>query len=335
MQDIKVLTQELTERLSAASSIGIMSHVEPDGDGFCASIALQHYLRARGIESEIVIDEDSHLQRFDFLMEGVRLRIFNSGLKYGLVIVLDCNSYLRINSRRELVDAAGYSMVIDHHVPENGVIQADFTFVDTTAVSVGAILFRALHHEIISLPSHFRIPIANCIYTTLLNDSNNFVNSNTDAEAFRIAAELTDCGIRPAELYRSYFLNHDAREIRYIGEVLSTIELHDGGRILYMYSTLEMQRRNNLSADAIMNVTRWVQGTRNVEVIMYLREEAPGQYKLSLRSPRLDVNSVAVSYGGGGHRSASGATLSGDLDRLKAELMGKLSQALEEHQADA
>lgn len=334
MKDTSKLKTEILSRLKPGLSVGIMSHVEPDGDGFCASLALQHFLRARSIESEIIIDK-SNLDRYQFLMEGAIIRQFKSGMRYDLMFVLDCSSYIRIGEREELVQTAGHTILIDHHVPENGVIEGDYSFVDTSAASVGAILFRALQSGIEALPEDPRIKIANCLYVTLLNDTNNFINTNTDAEVFRIAADLTECGISPSGLYKSYFLNHDPLELRYIGEVLSTIELYDNDRILYMHSTLAMQHRNDLTADSIMNLTSWVQGVNTVQAIAYMREEKPGLYKLSLRSSTIDVNAIAVAYGGGGHKSASGALISGEIDTLKEDLLARLAGALESRRADA
>ncbi len=328
MKDTQELHDKLLEQLLPGRSVGIMSHIEPDGDGFAASLALQQIFRTWGLASEIVVDPDTHLERFSFLMEGSVVRTHTAGLRYDLLIVLDCNSYSRINAREEVVHNSGHIILIDHHVPENGIIKTDYSFVDTFAVSAGAIVYRALQQEIEALPPETRTAVANCIYVTIINDSNNFINANTRAEVFRIAAELAELGISPSQLYKEYFLNHEALEMRYTGEVLSTIELHNGDRILYMYSTLEMQRRNNLTADSIMNITRWVQGVRDIDIVAYLREEAPGAFKLSLRSSKVDVNAVAASYGGGGHKSASGANLHGNIDTLKTELLGKLELAL-------
>ncbi|MCB5246937.1 MAG: DHH family phosphoesterase [Candidatus Cloacimonetes bacterium] len=335
MKDTQELRNILLANLRPGRSVGIMSHVEPDGDGFAASLALQLLLRAWGLQSDIVTDPGSDLDRFSFLLEDAVVRTFAPGLRYDLLIVLDCNSYSRINARREVVLNSGQIILIDHHVPENGIIKTDFSFVDTAAVSAGAIIYRALSQEIAALPDQIRIAVASCIYVTIINDSNNFINSNTNSEVFRIAAELTDLGISPARLYKQYFLNHAAMEMRYIGEVLSTIELHNNDRILFMHSTLEMQRRNQLTADSIMNITRWVQGVKDIDVVAYLREDKPGEYKLSLRSPFIDVNAVAATYSGGGHRSASGANLHGDLPSLKAELLDKLGRALEQQPTHA
>lgn len=332
MKETSQLSAALRSYLQPGLSIGITSHIEPDGDGFCASIALQAFLRTMNIQSDIVIDE-SNLDRFVFLMQGARLIRFQPELSYDLLFILDCNSLSRLGSRAQLVKSAGHCFVIDHHVPENGIIPADFSYVDTSASSVGAILFRALQHEIEALPPAQRLPICNCLYTSIINDTNNFTNANTDIHVLQIAADLCACGINPSEIYRAFFHNQNPLELRYIGEVLSTIELHHEGRVLFMYSTLDMQRRNQLRADSIMNVTRWVQGVRGVLVICYLREDSSGQFKLSLRSRSIDVNAVAASYGGGGHKSASGAVLNGNASQIKLEILDILKKELDADRA--
>jgi phosphoesterase RecJ-like protein len=57
---------------------------------------------------------------------------------------------------------------------------------------------------------------------------------------------------------------------------------------------------------------------RGVEVACLLYELEDGQIKASLRSrERVDVNAVCRSFGGGGHRLASGAKLDGPLERAQ------------------
>lgn len=328
MIDTQQLKKVLLESIGPDISVGIMSHIEPDGDGFCASVALQRFLLEQDVESEILVDPDSKLERFETLTQDAKIQTFDGSQAYDLLVILDCNSYSRINDRAQAVKNSRKVILVDHHVPENGVIDTDFSFVDTSAVSAGAILFDALKEEIRALHPKARASVASCIYVSIINDTNNFINSNTNAEVFRLSAELADMGISPAQIYKQFFLNHAALEMRFVGEVLSTIELHHDGRVLFMHSTLQMQRQNNLDAESIMNITRWVQGLRDVDIVAYFRENSAEEYKLSLRSPWVDVNAVAASYGGGGHKSASGATLQGSLDSLKTDLLNKLTVAM-------
>lgn len=332
MMKLSELKTQILASLRTANTIGIMSHVNPDGDGFCTSLALQQLLRIWAYDSDIVTDP-GNFSNYEHLMEGARLRLYDPLLSYDLLFTLDCNSLDRVGERASLIDKSRIMILIDHHEVEHRLIKADVSYIDTGFVSAGAIIFRCFQDEITKLDEALRLPVLNCLYTTILNDTNNFANANTNAEVFRAVADMAALGINPSRLYKQYFLNQSAEEMRYTGEVLSTIELHLNRRLLMMHSTLQMLNSNHLDADAVMNITRWVQGVKGIDAIVYLREEEPGLYKLSLRSVNLDVNKIANLYGGGGHRSASGAHVKGSLDSIKHDLISLFDSALKDYDA--
>lgn len=315
--------------LNNATRIAITTHVNPDGDGFCAALALQYFLRSRHQASSIIIDPHTDLSRYQFLIAGSNIEDYQPRQqKLDLLIVLDCNSIDRLGERAALIDSAASTIVIDHHLGERHPIPAKLSFIDPAYASVGAILFDFLAVDISALAPESRIQFANCIYITILNDTNNFINANTDATTFRIAAQLHDLGINPHQLYQQFFLNHTPEEMRYVGQTLATIRLHLNRQVLMMHSSLSMSQENGIDPESVMSVTRWVQGVAGVAVIAYLCETAFETYKISLRSSRVDVNKIAIKYGGGGHRSASGCTMHGTLETIAAQLLADLEAAL-------
>jgi phosphoesterase RecJ-like protein len=333
----------LPDLLVAADSITITTHLNPDGDGYCAALALQRIIAKLGKPSTIWMDNDS-LERFDFLFDPAIslsesravVRTFSSEvpdqeLSSDLLFILDCNSFNRVGARRALVDNAKRTVLLDHHILENHPIQADYSIIDPTYVSVGAIIFELFKELVSSLADPDRIFICNCLYSTILNDTNNYANANTNAAVFRFASELSELGIKANVLHKEFFLNHSAEEMRYVGQTLATIQLHLSRRILTMYSTLEMSRVNNIDPESVMNITRWVQGVSGTDAIIYFREEAESCYKLSLRSVHLDVNTIAVKYGGGGHRQASGCTMEGSLNDVMATILADFRIAILEY----
>ncbi|MDP2173320.1 MAG: DHH family phosphoesterase [Candidatus Cloacimonadaceae bacterium] len=333
MINIADLRDAILSQLKPELKIAIMSHVNPDGDGFCASLALQRLIARLGFESMIVIDE-GNLDRFSFLMKDCSIEKYRQSMVFDLLFVLDCNSRNRLGERYSLVKAANTTVLIDHHEQEDGTIPVEITFIDQSYVSVGAILFDLFESDIRGLEDEDRIHIGNCLYATILNDTNNFTNANVNPSVFRIAGEINSLGIAPHALYKDYFLNQSAYEMRYVGEVLSTIELHHKDRILYMHSSIKMLEHNDLDSEAVMNITRWVQGVKGLDVIVYFREEETDHYKLSLRSLKLDVNKIAVSFGGGGHKNAAGCQVKGSLDEVKTLIKKILVSALNEYYAN-
>jgi len=327
------LKRQLLGLLEDEAPIGLISHINPDGDGFCACLFLAKWLALQGKDSVIITDGDD-LERFAHLLGDAQILSYHDSMSYSSLVVMDCNSMARLGKRGELVAQARKVLLIDHHEVEHGLIPAHYSFIDQSYVCVGAILFVALEQELKLLPEPSRQYLAACLYTTILNDTNNFTNGNTSPDVLDLAARISALGIKPHQLYRAYFQNQSYREMRYTGEVLSTIEVHHGGRVLLLWSSLDMAQRNGINPGDVLNVTRWVQGVKGIDAIIFIREEDPGLFKLSFRSMKVDVNRFAARYGGGGHRNASGCHLDGALEQIKATVLEDMGLALREADGD-
>jgi phosphoesterase RecJ-like protein len=67
-----------------------------------------------------------------------------------------------------------------------------------------------------------------------------------------------------------------------------------------------------------------------VEAVAFLKETAPGVYRVSLRSKGdINVARVAEAFGGGGHRNAAGCTLRGGWDEAERAVVLPLIEAVE------
>ncbi|MDZ4122077.1 MAG: DHH family phosphoesterase [Candidatus Cloacimonadaceae bacterium] len=326
-----------------AKSVGIMSHINPDGDGFCASLALSHILHKHSIESRIVVDEPV-FTKFDYLMSAIMdssgklprentIVGFRPEMRFDLLIILDCNSYSRLGDRATLLEYAQQVILLDHHESEGSTISAGVSYIDTTHVSTGVILFQIFGDEIALFEPADRKYIADCLYTTILNDTNNFSNANTNPESYEVSATLCAWGMKPKDMYDAFFQSFTPDEMRYLGNVLSTIETLRDGRILFMHSSLDMLHRNNLETDNLQNTTRWVQGVKGLDAIIYAREEQPGSFRISLRSLKLNVNNIAASFGGGGHKNASGCGIMGTFSEVRQMILEAVSKSLDEFDA--
>ena len=105
--------------------------------------------------------------------------------------------------------------------------------------------------------------------------------------------------------------------MRFVGEVLATIDTRENGKILFITSTVEMLKRNNLNQDENSKITRFVKGTKGVLCTIFLQEVNKNRYRISLRSNHINVNKIAVKFGGGGHMKASGCEMRDELSKLK------------------
>lgn len=316
----------LDDSIKKYPSIGIVTHKNPDGDGFCASLVLRELLVNKGIKADIVLEEPARAV-YDFLQGSERTIVFSEHLRYDFLIILDCHEEERIGICVPLIPTAKKIIAIDHHL-EHGLIPDTDTYIDTKTVSVGAILFKMYKDEIDSLPAESSNYIAKALYITILNDTDNFLNANVDAETFSICSSLMKYKIKPGQLTELFLLSKPANEMRFVGEVLSTIQTYDDGQILFIDSTIDMLRRNNLGPEANTKLTRWVKGTKNVKVTVCFQEVSSTRYRMSLRSNYINVNKIAVKYGGGGHEKASGCEIKDNLDDVKKIILDEIREQL-------
>ncbi len=67
-----------------------------------------------------------------------------------------------------------------------------------------------------------------------------------------------------------------------------------------------------------------------IRVAIFCLESSKSRVKISLRSDgSVAINQIAQAYDGGGHPSAAGAIVSGQLDEVMAELVEKAKDLLE------
>ncbi len=309
---------ELYERISRPVKAAIITHVNPDGDGFAAALALQEIMLARDTEADIVLEEPISDQ-YDFLSGKERSIVFDKKLNYDLVIVLDCHEKKRLGVCADLLYQDQYIFVLDHHEEQES-IPCHAKLINPEYVSVGTMIYEMFRLDILKMNAESRRYIARAIYTTILNDTDNYLNANVDKKTFIIAAELMDWGMKPGKIVESFLMRKSLSKVKLVGEVLAGIDTRFDDKILFMVSTRSMLEANGLDQRANDKMTGWIKGTEGVEVIVFLQEDSDQHYKISLRSNVINVNKIAVKHGGGGHIKASGCSMSGSLDTIKEQL---------------
>jgi len=308
-------TRELLLESVKQGKTAILTHKNPDGDGFCAALMLQEILHNFGCQADIVLEKEI-LPIYDYLEGHQRSREYYDHMMYRNIIILDCHEKTRIGKCAPLLFTAKNVIAIDHHIKQDTIGKAH-TYIDTNEVSTGSILFRMFENDIKTLPAESQLYVANTVYTTILNDTDNFINANTDAETFRICSELIKYGLVPGDITEKFLYNKSPEYMRFVGEILASIDTWENGKILFITSTIDMLKRNKLGQDENSKITRFVKGTKGVLCTIFLQEVNKDRYRISLRSNHINVNKIAVKFGGGGHIKASGCEMRDNEANLK------------------
>lgn len=321
------LRSVLIEHIKSSESIGIVVHKNPDGDALASALALQEICaEIYGQQTDIILEEAAPAI-FHFMETDSRTSIYHDRLSYSLIIILDCHELSRIGLCRPLADKADRIIAIDHH--EKGeLIENSYNFIDTDMASVGVILYQIFADEMPNLPKKSAKYVANMFYASILNDTDNFINSNVDARTYQIPSELMNYGLEPDYVAQMMFMNRSVSYYRFVGEVLKNVETYQNDSILLLVSSLEMLKRYRVSNEATMKMTRWVKGAIGVKIIVYIQQEKTNLYRISLRSKHYSINKVAEIFGGGGHSKAAGCMIEGSFDFVKNSILSRLTELM-------
>jgi bifunctional oligoribonuclease and PAP phosphatase NrnA len=170
--------------------------------------------------------------------------------------------------------------------------------------------------------------MATCLYAAVLSDTGSFTYPSTNASTFELAHKLAGHGASPSQIARNLYFANPESKIRLLGVALSNMQCD--GNIAWSWVTDADMERAGASPEDCEGVVNHLIGIAGVESAVFLREVAPnGEFRLSIRSKgNLDVAQVAESFGGGGHRSASGCTLDGPLNEATERILTQLRTRL-------
>lgn len=311
--------------ISSAQRFVLVGHMKPDGDVIGAEAALCRVLQA--LHKDVwVINPDPPEGRFDYLAREVRFGTYTSGElpPHDVSVLLDFSEPSRTGPMEAaLMRAPSKKLVVDHHI-HHGTTWWDERYVDVSAAATGLLVARIARALDVPLDA----TAARGVFTSLVTDTGWFKYSNTDAETLRVAGELVQAGVVPSELYRAIYQSRSHHHPAYVGRLLSSLEYHADNRLAVIRQTLAQATDPNLvDSDEVLDILRSV---RSVEVVLFLREIEPGGVKISARSKsEFDVNALMRRFGGGGHKKASGATVEGALDEVRAQVVAAAVQDFE------
>jgi phosphoesterase RecJ-like protein len=308
--------------LEGAGPFVVAAHDRPDGDSVGASLGLASWLRSRGARADVVAPQGIP-PPYDFLPgAGAALREWPSSPGELVLVVLDTPLPERAGLPGGFLERTSLSVNIDHH-PDNTRF-ADVNVVDPTASSAALIVSEILEESGRPLGRD----VATLLYAGVLTDTGSFRFGNTDARTFEAAARLSRAGADPAHVARRLYGEQPVGRMKLLGLVLASMERALGGRVAVSYLTRAMREETGSSGDEIEGLASWGRLVEGVEVALLLREEA-ASVRGSLRSNGdVDVNAIARTMGGGGHRAASGFTYDGTLEEAREAALASVREAL-------
>lgn len=276
----------------------IHRHENPDGDALGSQIGLAVLIR-ENFPSKTVFTVGDATKRYAF-MDGADMNEIPDEMYSGaLAVILDSATAALVSDKR--FSLASATARIDHHIWCETF--TDVEIVDTSFESCAGMI-AALAVEAgwtISKAS------ATAIYTGMVTDSGRFRYDSTSARTFSLAATLMEHDIDTTELYRNLY-SEELSSVKRRAAFLSKITMYKDSAVAYMYNTREEIEALGMDTFAVsrgmVNVMSDIKG---IDIWVNFTESEDGPVWCELRSSKYNINPVAVKYGGGGHKKASGA----------------------------
>jgi phosphoesterase RecJ-like protein len=303
----------------------VTTHVRPDPDGLGSQRGLAGALEHLGKDVRMVI-ASAYPPRYDFLNPDKRIKRFappgDELRDVEVAIVVDTGTWNQLGDFGPFLKSLNAKkIVIDHHPTQDDL--GAVRFVDTSAEASG----RLVHEVIGALGVPLTPAVANYLFAAVATDTGWFRHSNTSAATFALAGKLEEAGANPTELYNIIYEKSTLPRKKLMGLVLDRLQVIVEGRGI-VHS--EIRRADYAATGAIPSDTEdlvnLLRGIGEVEVLFM--EQPEGGIKVSFRSDRANVGKVAESFGGGGHRLASGAIVQGNLEDAKKRVLDAVIAAL-------
>ncbi|HEY4562742.1 MAG TPA: bifunctional oligoribonuclease/PAP phosphatase NrnA [Thermoanaerobaculia bacterium] len=317
--------EDLLRRIRQGNRFLLTSHINPDGDAIGSELGLARLLRGLG-KGAVVWNRDNTPTVYRPLPGSERIHIGEeppAGFPdvFDAIIVLECPSPDRTGLEQHL--SARPVINIDHHLGNQ--CYGAVNWVDSAAPAVGEMVFR--------LAQGLKVPlepeVASCLYLTLVTDTGGFRFSNATAAAFEAAASLVREGAHPEQVAQWLYESQPLAVVKLAGEMLQSLQTHDGGRIATGRLTREMFERAGAKPGDSEGLIDQLRSIAGVDAVALIRELPEGGHKVSLRSRgEVDVEKIARHHGGGGHRNAAGFTMAGDGEEVRREVAAELGAAL-------
>lgn len=295
----------LNEILQGKHSVALGGHIRPDGDCVGSGMGLYLYLKEQfpELETDIYLEPVADCYKIVSDIEEIKHQVEHVK-QYDLFICLDCGDAARLGFSAPLFEHAKQTMCIDHHVSNEAF--ADINYIEPDASSTSELVYRLMEKENISKQS------AEALYMGIAHDTGVFQYSCTSPETMEAAAELLRKGVNGSEIIDKTYYEKTYVQNQILGKALLESMLVLDKQVIVSYVNLKSLNFFEAKPSDLEGIVSQLRQTKGVEVAMFLYEQEPQIYKVSLRSKdRVDVSVIAKYFGGGGHAKAAGFTMKG------------------------
>ena len=306
------MKDQLLEIIQRNDHIVIFGHINPDGDCYGSQVGLQQIILENYPGKHVYI-VGTGMPRF-YNKLGKMDVVSDEILKDSLAIIVDCSAFNRLEVKG--AEKAKEHIIFDHHIENPDTLKCP-KILDKNKIAASEIIADW------ALKNDLRINkiAAEALFLGITTDSGGFRYKNTTNNTFFIAGKLVETGFSVPDFY-NVLQRSTERDLALQGFLLSKYKKTKNG---FIYVTFAQNNIKKLGIDSNSAASRVniLANIENFPVWGTFTEYPDGVYRVELRSSGLNIQPIAVKFGGGGHANACGIT------RLDANLLDDLLVEIE------
>jgi bifunctional oligoribonuclease and PAP phosphatase NrnA len=317
------IIDRVLEGIRASETFCVVGHVRPDGDCVGSQLGLTLALQNEG-KKVWCWNQDLMPQKLAFLDPKKVMQPPEPGHSFDCVIATDSASLERLGSVGECIKDRKLFINIDHH--KSNTRFADVNWISPREPSTGELIFRLL--KVANWP--IVRPIADCLFTAVSTDTGSFQYPSTRPATYHVAGELVKRGADLAKICDEVYQSYPLSRVRLLKLLYNRFRLTHQNQIAYFWLKKEDFARTGAESADSEGLIDHIRAIEPVVVACVFEEIDPELTRISLRSKsdRVDVNEVAMQFGGGGHKAAAGARISGRPLSTQRRVVAALKRAL-------
>jgi phosphoesterase RecJ-like protein len=154
-----------------------------------------------------------------------------------------------------------------------------------------------------------------------MTDTGNFSNPATTESALQIGGELIRAGGNYSAILNYTYRNKTTDGLKLWGIALSRLIVKKELDLAYTVLTRADMKGLKVTDGDVEGVANFLNSLGETKIALVLKETHDGLVKGSLRTTHddVDVSAIAASFGGGGHKKASGFSIKGRLIEKSGE----------------
>ncbi|MTI67484.1 MAG: bifunctional oligoribonuclease/PAP phosphatase NrnA [Firmicutes bacterium] len=318
----KSKVKRVKEKIENSKRIGLISHIQPDGDSIGSLLGFGLALK-KEYKNIDFIASDKIGKQFSFL-PGIDLLSEKDIEDYDLIITLDSSDMYRIGEYKEILEKKDTFIInIDHHISNTS--YGDINIVNPDASSTGEIIYEILNTLNIDIDKD----IATCLYVSISTDTGSFKYDSTTSRTHIVISDLLDKGVNINDITINLYQNRSLQKTKLFILAIETLELLSDNKFAIVKVTQEMLKDTDTTIKDIDGLVEFARDIETVEVACVLKELKDNEIKIGLRSKEyIDVSEIAVKFNGGGHKKASGCTIKDNIDKAKQMIIDEIQKHL-------